>query len=328
MKGIYIETKYGLLLALMCFYTKKDESIYFINEELERSINLKDIKVIYLKNFENRKGIIRKYYKWKFNNELLTKLNEIDEMYLQDHVSYGQFFLNNFNGKINLLEDGVMNYNEKLLQNEYTRKLRNFRVNNYLKKVIIEKRRTDYRKFGLSEKIEKIYLTGILPIPELIRNKVEIINIKKLWRDLSQKHKEEILEVFNLNLDKLQQYNIISGKKLLLTQPLSEDKIITEQEKIDIYREILLKENGKNIYIKAHPREKTNYKEVFKEFNINIIENSFPIEICLLLDIEFEKVITLFSTGALSFKGKSEVEFIGTEKYPKLYEKFGKITID
>lgn len=145
---------------------------------------------------------------------------------------------------------------------------------------------------------------------------------------MSKKDKEEILRVFKISSKSFENLKVEKNKVLLLTQPLSEDKIITEKEKIDIYREILLKENGKNIYIKAHPREKTNYKEVFKEFNINIIENSFPIEICLLLDIKFEKVITLFSTGALSFKGKSEVEFIGTEKYPKLYEKFGKVTID
>lgn len=145
---------------------------------------------------------------------------------------------------------------------------------------------------------------------------------------MSKKDKEEILGVFKISSKSFENLKVEKNKVLLLTQPLSEDKIITEKEKIDIYREILLKENEKNIYIKAHPREKTNYKEVFKEFNINIIENSFPIEICLLLDIKFEKVITLFSTGALSFKGKSEVEFIGTEKYLKLYEKFGKVTID
>lgn len=81
----------------------------------------------------------------------------------------------------------------------------------------------------------------------------------------------------------------------------------------------------RKIYIKAHPREKTNYKEVFKNFNIEVIENTFPIELFLLLNIKFDKVITLFSTGALNFKGKAEVEFIGTEKYPKLYERFGKI---
>ena len=222
----------------------------------------------------------------------------------------------------------TINYNEKILSEEKNKKLKKIKINHFMKKVIVEKIKKEYRRFGLSEKIQEIYLTGLLPIPDLIKNKVKIINISDEWEKLSKKDKEEILRVFKISSKSFENLKVEKNKVLLLTQPLSEDKIITEKEKIDIYREILLKENGKNIYIKAHPREKTNYKEVFKEFNINIIENSFPIEICLLLDIKFEKVITLFSTGALSFKGKSEVEFIGTEKYPKLYEKFGKVTID
>lgn len=327
MKGIYVETNYGLLLTLIYFYIKKNDIIYFLDEKIEKYINLKNVEVISLKNFKDKKGIVQKYYKWKLNNQLLLKLGEVDEIYLQDHVSYGQFFLNNFNGKMILLEDGTMNYNEKILLEEKNRKLKKIKINHFIKKVIIEKRKKEYRRFGLSEKIQEIYLTGLLPIPDLIKNKVKIINISDEWETLSKKDKEEILGVFKISSKSFENLKVEKNKVLLLTQPLSEDKIITEKEKIDIYREILLKENEKNIYIKAHPREKTNYKEVFKEFNINIIENSFPIEICLLLDIEFEKIITLFSTGALSFKGKSEVEFIGTEKYPKLYEKFGKITI-
>lgn len=177
----------------------------------------------------------------------------------------------------------------------------------------------------MSNKIEKIYLTGLLPIPELIKDKVEIIKINEMWKRLSQKDKESILSIFSLDLNKIQRFNLIDNKVLLLTQPLSEDNIITEEEKIKIYREIIKKQNNKNIYIKIHPREKTNYKEIFKEFNIRIIEKNFPIELLLFLNINFDKVITLFSTGALNFKGKAEVEFIGTEKYPKLYERFGKI---
>jgi len=50
-------------------------------------------------------------------------------------------------------------------------------------------------------------------------------------------------------------------KILLLTQPLSEDKIITEEEKIKIYREIIEKQNGRKIYIKAHPR-----RQIIKRF--------------------------------------------------------------
>lgn len=327
MKGVYLKTKYVLILSLIINRNNRN-TIYFIDEELKEELNLSKYKVIWLKNLKKSNYLLEKYKKWQYNNKLLKEIAEIDELYLQDHIKFSQFFLNNFNGKAILLEDGTINYNEKILLEEKNRKLKKIKINHFIKKVIIEKRKKEYRKFGLSEKIQEIYLTGLLPIPDLIKNKVKIINISDEWEKLSKKDKEEILGVFKISSKSFENLKMEENKVLLLTQPLSEDKIVTEKEKIDIYREILLKENGKNIYIKAHPREKTNYKEVFKEFNINIIENSFPIEICLLLDIKFEKVITLFSTGALNFKGKSEVEFIGTEKYPKLYEKFGKITID
>lgn len=327
MKGVYLKTKYVLILSLIINRNNRN-TIYFIDEELKEELNLSKYKVIWLKNLKKSNYLLEKYKKWQYNNKLLKGIAEIDELYLQDHIKFSQFFLNNFNGKAILLEDGTINYNEKILSEEKNKKLKKIKINHFMKKVIVEKIKKEYRRFGLSEKIQEIYLTGLLPIPDLIKNKVKIINISDEWEKLSKKDKEEILGVFKISSKSFENLKVEKNKVLLLTQPLSEDKIITEKEKIDIYREILLKENGKNIYIKAHPREKTNYKEVFKEFNINIIENSFPIEICLLLDIKFEKVITLFSTGALSFKGKSEVEFIGTEKYPKLYEKFGKITID
>lgn len=47
----------------------------------------------------------------------------------------------------------------------------------------------------------------------------------------------------------------------------------------------------------------------------------------MLLDMKFEKIITLFSIAALNFKHKYQIEFIGTKNYPKLHEKFGNIEI-
>lgn len=326
MIGVYVKTKYSLFLSLIKLNHRKEELIYFLEEETVNNLNLNKLNIVVLKNFKRGNYLINKYKKWNFNNKLLKKLNGIEEFYLQDHIPYSQFFLNNFNGNIFLLEDGVMSYSENILKNEFERKEKKVKLNHYIKRIIIEKRRKDYKKFGLSDKIKKIYLTGILPIPNLIKDKVEIININEIWSNLSQEAKKEILEVFNVDIEKFQIFDEENEKVLLLTQPLSEDEIITEEEKIKIYREIIEKQNGRKIYIKAHPREKTNYEDIFKELNIKIIENGFPIEL-LLLNINFSKVITLFSTGALNFKGRSEVEFIGTEKYPKLYERFGKINI-
>lgn len=327
MIGVYVKTKYSLFLSLIKLNHRKEELIYFLEEEVVNNLNLNKLNVVVLNNFKEGNYLINKYKKWKFNNELLKKIKEIDEIYLQDHIPYSQFFLNNFNGNMFLLEDGVMSYSENILKNEFERKEKKVRLNHYIKRIIIEKRRKDYKIFGLSDKIKKIYLTGLLPIPNLIKDKVEIININEIWKNLSLEAKKDILEIFNVNIERFQTFGKEDKKILLLTQPLSEDGVITEEEKIKIYEGILEKQNGRKIYIKAHPREKTNYEEIFKELNIKIIENAFPIELLLLLDIKFEKVITLFSTGALNFKGKAEIEFIGTEKYPKLYKRFGKIEI-
>lgn len=324
MKGIYLESRYTLFISLIYFYKIKNDIFYFINDNMEKNLNLRIIKCIILKKIE-KKDFLYSYRKWRESHKLLKIIKNFEEIYLQDHITYSQFFLNNFKGKISLLEDGSLNYNIKLIETEANRKIKKIKINKYFRKCIIEKRKKEYKIYGLSEKISKIYLTGVLPIPNLIKDKVEIINIKEIWSNLSQEAKKEILEVFNMDIKKFQILKEDDRKILLLTQPLSEDKIIIEEEKIKIYREIIEKQNGRKIYIKAHPREKTNYKEVFKNFNIEVIENTFPIELFLLLNIKFDKVITLFSTGALNFKGKAEVEFIGTEKYPKLYERFGKI---
>lgn len=168
-------------------------------------------------------------------------------------------------------------------------------------------------------------MTGILPIPGSIEQKVEIINIKNRWKFLSEGKKKEILKFFNISLKKIEFLKKEEKKILLLTQPLSEDGILIEKEKIQIYEEIIINRNLDKIYIKPHPRERTNYKNIFKNrnFEVEIIDNNFPIELLLFSDIFFDKIITLFSTAALNFKNYSNVEFLGTKNYPKLFKKFG-----
>ena len=172
-------------------------------------------------------------------------------------------------------------------------------------------------------KIKKIYLTGIAEIPEIIKNKVEIVNLKEKWEQLSFEEQEEILRIFDLKNSDLIKWQKLKNKILLITQPLSEDGIISEKEKIEIYKEIVEKNKSENIMIKPHPREKTNYKNIFP--NIELIEGKFPLEILMLLGINFKEVITIFSTAVLNFKGITNVNFIGTENNEHLKEKVGEI---
>lgn len=113
----------------------------------------------------------------------------------------------------------------------------------------------------------------------------------------------------------------MENKILLLTQPFSEDTLMTEEEKIKIYRDIQESRKGNTFIIKSHPREQTDYKKYFPE--VYIMPKDFPAELFLFVDAKLKEVITVFSTAALNLKENYKVTFLGTESYPKLIERFG-----
>lgn len=228
-------------------------------------------------------------------------------VYGQDHLLIGNKLLlfKNFY----LVEDGNMSYSMILV--DY------FNKRQGIKKVIdtIFQRK---KMLGRDSAVKKIYLTGLAPIPEEIKDKVEIVNLKELWNKKSDEEKEEILNIFGF--DKNIVKSIKNRKYVLYTQPLSEDEVLLEDEKIELYSKILEKYDKNCIVLKKHPREKTDYKKIFPD--IEVMDQAFPAELLSLLDIHFEKAITIFSTAALTDE-KVKVDFYGTEIHQKLFKKFG-----
>lgn len=317
----YVNTVYSLLIVLM-LRPNLEENLYFFNDDFPKIISDKFQNKVILKKYKNQIKIFRYYMVRRFLKKIkkeYSKTLENKVFFIQDHLTYGQFFLNNFEkSRFYLIEDGIGNYNLSNLERAKKNNVKYlYKYMNFIK--------TSYPTLGISEKIKKIYLTGLLPIPKILEEKVKIINIKELWQKIPEREKIGILKIFDIELEELKKLTSSEEKILLITQPLSEDKIITEEEKINIYREIINKEKDKIIVIKPHPREKTDYKKAFFQYNIQIMKKEFPLELLSFLDIKFYKVITLFSTAALNFKDKYNVEFIGTEKYYKLYKWFGKI---
>lgn len=238
-----------------------------------------------------------KYFLYIKNIKKLVKI-----IYGNDNLS---LYILLKNMKINLLEDGMLNYTPQ-----------NWKRKTYL---ILKGLNKNYKPYGRENNVEKIYLTGLAPIPEEIAHKVEIINLKKLWDNKTSDEQNEILDIFSFDLNIKEK---IKGRDIILfTQSLSEDNIITENEKIEIYLKIIKKYPKDKLIIKTHPREKTNYKNIFKEYLV--LDNPFPFEILNLLDIKFNKAITLFSTAALGLGENVKVDFYGTEVHTKILERFG-----
>lgn len=234
------------------------------------------------------------FFKFKF------KLNQKCVVYGADHLSGAKFFLRKY--PFFLIEDGTANYDPKTYKRSWKNKLFSIPT------------------FGVYKNVKKIYLTQKENIPEIIKHKVEIIDIKALWESKSSQEKEYILSFFNMdstNLEKLKQRKVI-----LFTQPLSEDGILTESEKVELYSKVINNYSFEELVIKPHPREKTDYAKHFSD--ICLFKENCPSELLELLGIDFERVVTLFSTAALQYP-ESKVDFYGASCHPKLKEKFGNI---
>ena len=320
----YIDTLYSLFICLL-IENNLDKNFYFFSYKFSKSItkNLKNKLIIKeIKNLKIITYLVRAIL-FRIVKLFFYKKTKNKKFYIHDTPEFSQFFLNNFNSKFILIEDGTLNYNNQVLNEKLEKANRKVNFSKKIKRNFVFGVKKIYPPLGQSEKVEKIILTGLLPIPEIIKSKVEVINIEECWNNLTKEKQKEILAIFNMKIEELEILKNNSNKILLLTQPLSEDGIVSEEEKIKMYENILIEKNIKEIYIKLHPRERTDYVKNFKNIKVNIIKKDFPAEILFLLNINFNKVITLFSTAALNFKGKSEIEFIGTKDYPKLIERFG-----
>lgn len=299
-KILIVGTLYSLLIGVLKNDLKKTK-IVLCNKVSINIEKIPDICISKLYLQTDKKFMLIRYYIEYLRMYLYLSRLKKEEIFTNSYLLENIFLNNSFN----IIEDGLADYGQQV------------RLKITLKKII----KLDFRKiiFGDSQKIKKIYLTGIAPIPEKIQNKVELINLKELWNKKTLKEQNEILDIFSFDLGIKEK---IKGRNLILfTQPLSEDNVLTEEEKIEIYLKIIKKYSKDRLIIKTHPREKTNYKDIFKEYVV--LDNPFPFEILNLLGVKFNKAITLFSTAALGLGKEVEVDFYGTEVHPKILKRFG-----
>ena len=323
-----VDTVYTLLLYYLICGIDEDD-IFIMSGGIPKEIR-KNIKHIYFPHFKHsdlpdsnlilimlkRLQIITKraYGIIKLRIMLFFKTRNCDvEVYGQGHLNFS-FPLYEYENSY-IIEDGLGNYMD-LAEPDYSqsRLLRFFGF--YTNDL--------YEGFGTHKNIKKVYLTR-KDFPTIIKDKCEFIDIKNIWNNL-ESEKNEILNIFNINLNNI---NLTNKTVLILTQPLSEGRLITLNEELNIYKSTIEKFKDKQIIIKPHPRDYKNYEELFP--NINIIDKYFPIELMSLIGIEPEIVCSIVSTSLLIFKNskvyvypgelKNEILINGREDLLKLLKK-------
>lgn len=220
------------------------------------------------------------------------------EVFAQDHLFYSFVFLTK---KYNLLEDGLGNY--VIHKKSLSSRLRCILLGG--------------KEWGDNLKASRVFLTGLSDIPSNLQKKVTLINIEEMWQELIDDDKYKILNIFGLNND------IVENKidTVLLTQPFSEENVMTEKEKVDVYNSIMVNYPG-SYFLKPHPREMTNYSAIMSN-DVFVLPKSFPFQLLMLIKPP-KRVVTCFSTVAYgSFNG--QVKIHGTEFNEKLLNRYGRI---
>lgn len=125
--------------------------------------------------------------------------------------------------------------------------------------------------------------------------RIEYLDMDQLWAQRTPVEQTEFAHYYRIDeqlLTRLKQARV-----LLVTQPMSEDNIMSESDKIAVYKSIM-EQYREKIIIKPHPRETTDYRKFFP--NIEVFPKTAPVELLKLLVPEIDRVVTFFSTAGVN----------------------------
>ena len=316
------DSLYSLLIYMLVSREKISETFFVFGNSIRinKEIFKDNFVILEKENASSKIDSAKKRIKMYSYIKNLVKEKKLENavVYGGDHLTGAGYFIKNHEFRV--IEDGIINYYampevDKQIDRENIL-LKIFKYATYL-----------YYPYGFSKNVSKIYLTKESDVPEKLKNKVEVISLKKLWDNSSEDKKAEILNVFGLSKNLLQELS--QKENILLTQPFSEDNVITEEEKRELYKNIMKIYEESSTVIKTHPREKTDYKNLFP--NAVILDMPFPFELFSLVGADFKRAITVFSTSVMNLGGNGkdvQIDFYGTKINQKLFEKFGDVKLE
>lgn len=304
-----VETVYTLFLYMLIIGEKEfDKTFFFCSESLPQNIRqkLSHIHCFVLPQRRWERWLFRTFLYWT-SSYRFPFLNK-SKIYGSDNYLFSSGIVGK--RQLTLIEDGASNYS--LLQT-------NSKLS-FLKEILMGPIAATGCG-GISNNVDKIYLTGLLDTPEQIRHKVELVSVEQYWESISPDYRNRILSLFEFPLNVIQEINKYDC--VLFTQPMAEDGLITEKEEINLYKQLLEHCDISTLLIKVHPRDQLDYHTIFPD--AYVLTNRIPMEILTLLGVRFKDVYTVFSTAALSLPYKTNIHFMGTSAHPRLLKCRGKI---
>ena len=172
---------------------------------------------------------------------------------------------------------------------------------------------------GTSSNVKKLVVTAPVKRVYLEGKRIEVVSLQKMWNESTEEKKQYILSIYDIGEEDIEWLK--SKPYILYTQPFSEDKIMSEKEKIDLYAHILSKYDVDKVIIKKHPRDRTDYERHIP--SVGVFNKICPTQLLDIIGVRYKRAITVSSTSVLSIPYPVEIDYIGNEVHSKLLEAYG-----
>ena len=156
----------------------------------------------------------------------------------------------------------------------------------------------------------------------VLRNKEVYVNsLQSLWDKASQPLKDLVRYVFDVSDEDV---NTINSKRFVfLTQPMVKDGILSEDEYLQILKNIFSHYDQSQLLLKLHPRDDFDYKRYFPK--VIVYGKKVNMQLLVILGANVERAATICSSSINSFPESVEADWYGVDIHPKIKAWFGNV---
>lgn len=181
----------------------------------------------------------------------------------------------------------------------------------------------NYKYFLDSNEIEGIEVNSKEGIVLKEDTRVKELPRVMLFNKINKYNIEKILRIYLDDTSFLNNEHIA----LVLTYCFYNDnQLKNDLEQKELYKKVvkLYQDDGFNVIIKPHPRDKVDYSDIL---HVNVLDKNFPSELIKYIDKgNIERYISIFSTATKSYPEEKVDFFDSIDTFMKIYdEKYGKI---
>lgn len=173
--------------------------------------------------------------------------------------------------------------------------------------------------FGTNPQCTRINLTEDSDSSLLIGKNVSVNSLKELWEKSSEEKRSFIIQLFDIGNDDILLFNDFSV--IFFSQPLVYDRVLDENEYIELLQKVFSHYDLKKVLVKIHPRDTFDYKKYFPE--VTVFSKPVNMQLLSLLNLPIKKAVTLFSTAVYDLPLNIEVDWFGGDIHPKIQKFLG-----